>query len=536
MHSTAPSQLPGLPLVVHLSFAGSRMLLDATKHPRVDRGEFEDRVERWLRERIVKLRAELGLSERHFWCGISQIAIGGDTVFTRACRDLAIPQRIYLPQQREDFLKAASKSGQPDFSPDEERVARELLESSHIIQERAIATADDRQARFEEVNRELARLANVVLCLIRADAEPKPGGSLDLVKQAAKRGRPALEIRVSVGVDGQPQFAETWHQRESFKLPALPHELHDLKSDLPATVALGPYCAALQGFAEHQARGTQAIFRYAALTIVVTHFLATLCAVLALWKETAPVAWLLGAELLLLAIGLATHQALHGKHASAVWGMTRLVAEVARSALPLAAVKTHSGHLFTLPMPDGLRPLLRTLSVLHLRESHRLSADTLSARRDQYIRERLTDEAQGQIPYYRGKLSSAQFWRRAANVLFLAGSILAFAATAFKLLLHDWSTANLGELNREELMHWLGSAAILLPVVAVAALSLAASLDLEARASTYRELLDYLVKHCRLLEQAASDREFAELATEAETRLLGETVTWYFRRSYTSVA
>jgi hypothetical protein len=86
------------------------------------------------------------------------------------------------------------------------------------------------------------------------------------------------------------------------------------------------------------------------------------------------------------------------------------------------------------------------------------------------------------------------------------------------------------------LMHWLGSAAILLPVVAVAALSLAASLDLEARASTYRELLDYLVKHCRLLEQAASDREFAELATEAETRLLGETVTWYFRRSYTSVA
>lgn len=78
--------------------------------------------------------------------------------------------------------------------------------------------------------------------------------------------------------------------------------------------------------------------------------------------------------------------------------------------------------------------------------------------------------------------------------------------------------------------------AILFPVVAVAALSLAAALDLQARASTYQKTLAFLNSHLKLLKQATSDGEFAELAIEAESRLLGETATWYFRRSYTSIA
>src|SRR5271170_2188760 len=97
-HRTHGDVKPGLPLVVQLSFAGSRMLVDFDRHPHVDRAAFERGVQRLLRERIERLRIELKLTERHFWCGISQIAIGGDTVFTRVCQELEIPQRIYLPQ------------------------------------------------------------------------------------------------------------------------------------------------------------------------------------------------------------------------------------------------------------------------------------------------------------------------------------------------------------------------------------------------------------------------------------------------------
>ena len=284
-HASTHLAETGLPLVVQLSFAGSRTLFDANRNSRVDRAAFERSVQLWLKERIEVLRTELKLSSRHFWCGISQIAIGGDMVFTRVCQEMNIPQRIYLPQHRDEFLVARGASGQPDFSPEDQRVARELLEDSHIIQERVVASTADRQTRFEEVNRELARSADVIICLVRSDAQVNPGGSLDLVEQGRKRRRPVLEIRVSVGSNGQPVFADAWHDLESFRLPVLPRELADLESDFAGIPPLNPYCTALKAFASEQAHGRQALFRYSAITIVGTHFLATLCAVLALWKE-----------------------------------------------------------------------------------------------------------------------------------------------------------------------------------------------------------------------------------------------------------
>ena len=80
----------------------------------------------------------------------------------------------------------------------------------------------------------------------------------------------------------------------------------------------------------------------------------------------------------------------------------------------------------------------------------------------------------------------------ASNAFFLA-ALGAFVATSAKLtlLLGDWHTPHMVPLI-------LGSLAILLPVIAVGALSRAASFDLEAR-------------------------------------LLGETANWYSRRSFTSV-
>jgi hypothetical protein len=534
-HNESNDGRPGLPLVVQLSFAGSRMLFDPKRHPRLDREVFERDAQRLLRDRIEELQTDLELTDRHFWCGISQIAIGGDTLFARVCQDLKIRQRIFLPQHRDDFLAAQAKNGQPDFSVQEQQVARDLLASPHIIQEQVVSGAADRQERFEEVNRELARAADVIICLVRDDATIKPGGSLDLMEQGRKRRRPVLEIRVSVGPNGLAAFSETWHHREFFKRPSLPHELDGLQAPLEDIPKVQPYCEALKDFASAQARAKRAIFKYSAITIVATHFLATLCAVWALRmvdSESRAVPWLLAAELMLLFTGFVTHQLLHLRHASAVWGMSRLVAEIGRSVLPMASVPAYLSHLFTLPMPDTLRSLLRTLNVLHLTESRRIAPDTLPERRKTYINQRLVN----QIEYYDGKIRPGSRWLRVATMVFLAGSLSAFAATSFKLVLHCRGLFDIGEQQREDLTHWLGSLAILLPVVAVAALSLAASLDLHARVSTYREMLDFLKEHRERMNEATSEREFAELAIESETRLLGETATWYSRRSYTSVA
>ena len=142
-------------------------------------------------------------------------------------------------------------------------MARELLDDPHIIQERVVATAIDRQARFAQVNRELARVADVLICLVRSDAVPQPGGSLDLVEQARKRGRPLLAIRLGVGSDGQPVFErEEWYGRELFKLPSLPNELGAVQTEFKEIPPVRPYCSALLEFAGEQASGRQALFKY----------------------------------------------------------------------------------------------------------------------------------------------------------------------------------------------------------------------------------------------------------------------------------
>ncbi len=80
-----------------------------------------------------------------------------------------------------------------------------------------------------------------------------------------------------------------------------------------------------------------------------------------------------------------------------------------------------------------------------------------------------------------------------------------------------------------------GALAIVLPVVAVAALSLAAGFDLEARAHTSSEMLTFLtVSQCCSRTQAAGENTSALL--ETESRLLGETVNWYARRAFVGVA
>jgi hypothetical protein len=543
---------PPIPLVVQLGFVGSRRLVDAAAQPGVDPAAFAAALQPLLTARLARLPAELGLEpQRHPVCGVSSLAIGGDMLFARACAALDWPHRVFLPQLREDFLAATGSGGARDFTDAEAAAARALLAGPGVIQERVASKSPDRRERFEDVNLELIRVCDLLVVLVRAGADGQPGGSLDAIQQATACERTVLELHVSVDATGQPHLdAGTWHHRAAFTPPALPHELAALHTDLTGLPPVADYCAALKGFTSHTSRQRQAFFKRAALWVVGTHVLATLCAVVALkLAGSALVPAVLGLELLLLAIGLLLHEALHGgkivrvlralpvlgrlnglAHAVQVWAMSRLASECARSTLALRDVPAPLGHLFTLPLPAALRPLLRTLNVLHLRATRALPANAWTARRDDYLDGRIfrvkKEKDPGQVRYYMRELRKARQHHGWARAAFLTGSVGAFVATACKLLFHAPGAA----------AALLGGAAILLPVLAVAAMSLAAAHDLEARAHTFGEMLAFLRAQRRRLRRAPTEHAFRHLALETEARLLGETAAWLARRAFTGIA
>jgi len=537
MRSSPPAQ--SLPVVVSVGFAGSRHLLDPSARPDpCQRLEFEGRIVRKLAETLGRLAADLDLSIHHFLFGISQAAIGGDLLFGRACASVPIPQRIFLPQSRDEFLSAVGADGNPDFTENEKRQALELLTSPHVIHEQVVSNSSDRTARFEDANIEILRASDVVICLLRANASPKPGGTAELLEQARILGKPALEIRVSER-DGLPEFTETWHHpTKPWTAPELPEDIGGApREESPSSPSPGvpmrasEYLEALRHLGDGVAVWKQRLFKSQAFTVIGAHLLATLCALIALKLNPEnhanaillPV--LLGLELILLASGFAVHHLIHHSHLVQVWATSRLTAEIARSVGSLKAYHVHLDYLFTLPFPDSLRPLLRTIDVLHLASS-KDGPGSWQEERAHYLAQRF-DGPNGQIRYYSTKLAQSKRKLRLASRFFYGATATAVLATGIKLALiltgHHHPPSALGVL------------AILMPVIAVGALSLAASFDLEARVHTYQEMLDHLTGIRPLFDAATTERAFTHLMLRTEYRLLGETAHWASRRSFTSV-
>jgi hypothetical protein len=534
---------------VQLGFVGSRRLLDAAAV--VSPTAFEDALLPMLGARLQRLSADLHLDrERHPLCGLSSLAVGGDLLFARVCRELEWPHRVFLPQLREDFLAATNSRRVRDFTEDEADTIREALAAPNVIQERVVSESLDRHQRFEDVNLELIRACDVLVVLVRAGADGKPGGSLDAIAQARACDRTVLELRVSVDAAGQPQLADVWHHRCAFSPPALPQELAALRTELTGLPAVTDYCTALKRYTSQTSKQRQRFFKTAAVWVVGTHAAATLCAVAALKLGSVwGVAAVLSFELVLLTGGFLLHEALHGSavihalrrwpllgrlnglaHAVQVWAMSRLASECARSTLALRQVPAPLRHFDSLPLPAALRPVLRTLNVLHLCATRALPHKDWRLRRDDYLQERVfrrqAADDPGQIRYYLRELRGATRHLNYARIAFLIGSLGAFAATAAKLIFHPPGAA----------AALLGGAAILLPVLAVAAMSLAAATDLEARAHTFREMLDFLRAQRQRLRRAPTEHAVRHLALETEAHLLGETAAWHARRAFTGIA
>lgn len=170
-------------------------------------------LETRLTDRLMTLHTELGLSHKVHFCAISQVAIGADLIFCRACKALNMPQRIFLPQHEDAYLTAKGSDGTPDFHQDEQREARLILHSEHVIERRIVSQAADRTLRFEDTNRAIIAESDMVICLLGGNRTSRPGGTAQLIELASENRLPVLVLEASVKHD-KLQLMDHWHRRE----------------------------------------------------------------------------------------------------------------------------------------------------------------------------------------------------------------------------------------------------------------------------------------------------------------------------------
>jgi hypothetical protein len=446
-----------------------------------------------------------------------------------------------LPQHRDQFLNAVASNGKPDFTVRQRIEAKELLASDHIIQEQVVANSPDRTTQFEEANVEIMHVSDALVCLLRAESDGRRGGTHQLLDRAIQRGMPVLEIRISENNRQLVVVKDEWHNihEKTYDPPKnLPQEIAEL--GLPTDFGGGsipsrePYCDALNDQTRKRAGRLQRIFKVAAAITITTHVAATVLAALALAMHDFFSLWLSLAILLfelgLLVAGFAVHNIIHHSRMVEKWAISRVISELMRSLRAIGSRHIYLEHFFRLQLPHRYRPLLRTLSVLHLHATRSERDKPWEPQREQYIDERFDDPINGQIPFFELALRKDQQVMTVCQWTFFVCSLLAMAATGYKIfLLWDHSCAKI-------LLAAVGGLAVTLPVLAVGGLSWAAAVDCEARVETFGEVLEFLRRQRPLLQQAASASEFDRLLLETETILLGEITSWYARRSSKGVS
>lgn len=547
----ASNRPASLPLAVQIGFAGARRFSPPDlKLDESARAAFEAAVASQLHDALADLPRLLGLSNMHFLVGISQMAAGADLLFSESAARLGWGQRVFLPQQRDAFLAAVGSEG-PDFADADAARARTLLDGAHVIEEQVVTTAPQRADRFHDTNVAILAEADALVCLRVANRESRAGGTQTMIDRAKALDKAVLELVLHLGAEGAPTLQATFHpaldehKRPRSIAPTLPAAAPQVVPPLSLAASICPanwpallnYANVMKAACSDLSRQRQALFRYAAGVVVGTHVAATLLALLAITAVSDGPKWLLitalAAEVALLLCGFLTHYRLHhGRHAEQ-WAMARLCAEVGRSVRAFGRLPGTLRYLLALPMPESLGPLLRTMVVLHLKAVHRQSDEGWKQELRRYLDERLNDPdpKRGQTAYYAEKEREAKRHAALAVYAFTAMSVLAMTATGVKLGLKLSGVSPGADISDA-----LAIAAVLLPVVAVAVLSFTAALDMEARSHTFAQMHEFVARQARHMAGAGSAGEAASSAAETESRLLGETVAWYARRAYTSIA
>lgn len=199
----APSTRAG---TYRIGFAGSRFLFEPRRLPPERSRALEDALLPLVVERLRAWPQRLGVAADRPLCGLSQLAIGADTVFTRACVALGWRQRLLLPQPTAEFLDAG-EPGEPDFSAEERATAHELLRLPHIEGVEVASRSNDRIVRFEDTNRAILQASDAVVCLVREGAQARPGGTRDLMQRALDAGKPVGLLLAGLDAQGRPRLS-----------------------------------------------------------------------------------------------------------------------------------------------------------------------------------------------------------------------------------------------------------------------------------------------------------------------------------------
>ena len=452
---------------------------------------------------------------------------------------------------------SAEGSRGPDFSETQRDVASALVKSGNVAHIQVVSNSNNRHERFRQVNSEINRVSDLMICLVNDDkTQGGAGGTNELVERAIQGQKPILIVRYKCNND-EIKFENEWCNLEHAVIPTIPREILHLENDeftgiLPS---IQEYCKPLKKMASEQSRSQRKFFQHAAAWVILAHIVATFCATLVLSypkhkhvkdynepkttklveeklqeegtpKNSGKLAktTLLLAELLMLFLGWRWHQKLHHSNTGVRWATARVVAEIARSISSIFPMHFYLEHLFRLALPYRFRYLLRTLNVLHLNSTSE-TTDNWRDVRKRYLSQRVED----QINYYQKANEKDRNRLKMFNIMFLACVVAAFIATLLKLVLLIVGT-------QIELNWLLGILAVLLPVLAVGGLSWASALDYQARIETYSETIGFLRRQKKLIVSADTNAEFEKLVFQTEAVLLGEVTNWYSRRANINVA
>ena len=179
---------------INIGFSGSR-LLSIKNNGQIPK---KHEIIHILENQILRFLYAMDISCDNCYA-ISQIAIGADTLFFEACKDLKIPHRLFLPQTFDKFISGAEPNGKPDFTEAQKKLAIKLRKESTIIEEKVINHSSDRNQQFIDTNDAILDHSHIVIALIRHDVEYiSPGGALDFLVKAQERNLPALELRIDL--------------------------------------------------------------------------------------------------------------------------------------------------------------------------------------------------------------------------------------------------------------------------------------------------------------------------------------------------
>ena len=550
-HETEKQSLRAdIPLVVHVGFSGSRRLFDKDL-PEEDLSRLESEVAAQLAVRLGELREHLKLSPSQFLCGVSQLAIGGDTAFARACGSQKLLHRLLLPLPLTRYITDVGADGSPDFTASEKTVAETLAAQPNVIEHRTVSTDEDRSQRFDEANLAILKLSDVAVCLERPDPDRRVGGTGDFAARAVEMGIPLFRWQVTVR-DGHALLSGASDAIGSapgvisaFPLRADGLRIRNRDDTSSGMLAATEYMGSIKEFTSRETRTRRWTFKLGAVGVIAFHAAATLLATMAAvfqrhsWMSDS-LAALLAAELFLLGAGLCLHGYLHRSGTARAWAVSRLLAEAMRSGQAMCTAHVAPQLWSRHQWPSDFQAVLRTCEVLALNDQRARSprvTSTLEFNREAYVQGRILDKQSGQMVYYDREERAASRKLRSLNIVFYACIGVAICIAGHKLFLAlatspqallDTLPSNLSDLK--------ALAAIVLPVFAVGLLSWAAATDLEARVHTFRETRRFLEAQVHRFERTRTLSEFSGLVRQTESRLLNETIQWFSRRTFTGVS